>query len=71
MFVGLIYLLTLVLDPLIFALNFTPLLNGAWNILSRLITWLIVIDMVLLLATGIPKDNIDIQGEDDDEEDTV
>ena len=68
MFLGLIYLLTLVLDPLIFALNFTPLLSSDMNILSRIITWLIVIDMVLLLLTGIPKDNIDIQGEDDDDE---
>ena len=68
MFLGMIYLLTLIMDPLIFSLNFVPLLNKHINILSRIITWLIVIDMVLLLITAIPRNSSDIVGEDDDEE---
>ena len=57
MFLGMVYLLTLIMDPLIFALNFAPLLNLDINILSRLITWLIVIDMVFLSLTAIPRDS--------------
>ena len=68
MFLGMVYLLTLIMDPVIYSLNFTPLLTREINILSRLITWLLVIDMVLLLLTGIPRDSYDIQGEDDDDE---
>ena len=70
MFLGLVYLLTLIMDPLIFSLNFKPLLNRDIEILSRIINWLIIIDMILLLLTGIPRDSSDITGEDDDEEET-
>ena len=68
MFLGMIYLLTLIMDPLIFSLKFVPLLNKKINILSRIITWLIVIDMVLLLITAIPRNSSDIVGEDDEDE---
>ena len=60
MLIGIIYLVTLILDPIILAFNFVPLLHLNINVYTALITWLIIIDMILVLVTGLPRDVTDI-----------
>ena len=66
MLIGMVYLVTLILDPLILSFNFIPLLHEQVNVYVKLITWLIIMDMILVLVTGLPRDVTDIQEEADD-----
>ena len=54
---GVIFLLSYIIDPVVFAFAFEPLENPAVNFFSSSITFVIIIDMFLNLFTGIPKED--------------
>ena len=68
-FMTIVYLTCYVIDPLLYALSFDPLIySPSWNRFQRLLTWLIVIRMVLEPFTAVQRNEIQANKEDGDDE---
>ena len=58
---GLLYWLTFFLDPYIFAFQFDPLEQPSINRFQRFLTFVIFLDMIIAIFTGIPREDASIQ----------
>ena len=55
--IGLIYLMSFLLDPIVFAFKFVPLENKIINRFSQFVTYMIVVDILIVPFTGVPKED--------------
>lgn len=52
---GVVYLICYIIDPVVFAFNFEPLYDSGLNRFQRILTTLLMIDLIRLPCTGILK----------------
>ena len=57
---GLIYLMSYLLDPIVFAFKFKPLENRQLNRFSQFVTYMLIVDIFVTFFTGVPKEDQDI-----------
>lgn len=55
--IGLIYLMSFLLDPIVFAFKFVPLENKNINRFSQFVTYMLVVDILIVPFTGVPKED--------------
>ena len=55
-FMGFMFLLCYLMDPYVVAFEFHPLKEQSASIFQRSVTYLIILDMILTLFTGLPKE---------------
>lgn len=65
-FIGIVFLLSFIFDPINFAFDFEPMYNDETNRMDLAVTILLCTDMLFDLVTGIEKENIVIPINDDD-----
>lgn len=58
--ISLIYLMSYVLDPIVFAFKFTPLDDPLVNRFSLLVTYMIILDIFIVPITGVAKEDQDL-----------
>ena len=57
-FMGFVYLICFLIDPVIYSFNFEPLFRDSTNRLQRVMTFLIVIDMIIMpFEATVKEDN--------------
>ena len=55
--IGLIYLMSFLLDPIVFAFKFVPLESKIINRFSEFVTYMLVVDILIVPFTGVPKED--------------
>ena len=70
-FMGFVYLLSYVMDPLIVAFLLKPLTEKSINIMTITLTFIILFNMLLKPIMGVEKDNDLIQLENEKMEDGI
>lgn len=63
--IGIVYLVSFVIDPVVFAFKFEPLQTDSLRIFSDLVTIVFIIDILLVPFTGVYKDETEMQEEKD------
>lgn len=60
LFIGIIYLISYVLDPIVFAFKFQPLESTNIREFSNVVTYILILDILLVPFTGVAKDDNEI-----------
>ena len=55
--IGITYMACYIIDPVIFAFNYQPLLYAGMNLFQEVMTYLIVVDMFTNFVTGFTKED--------------
>ena len=58
--IGIVYLFSYILDPIVFAFKFEPLENESLRNLSQLVTYIIIVDILIVPFTGVYKDETEM-----------
>ena len=58
--IGIVYLFSYILDPVVFAFKFEPLENESLRNLSLLVTYIIIVDILIVPFTGVYKDETEM-----------
>ena len=61
MAIGIIYLISFILDPVVLAFKFKPIETESLHRFSELVTYFIVLDIIIVFFTGVPKDETEVQ----------
>ena len=62
--IGIVYLISFMLDPVVFAFKFEPLQMDSLRIFSDLVTIVFIIDILLMPFTGVHKDETEMLEEE-------